>query len=424
MTRLSDRSSERVLLAAIAVVVAVLVSTIQFRLFADDVWFRDVLTSGAHDGLLGYISFRFEHWSSRVVIEAVLVTVVQAPWLWKLVTAVAFFVVITVPPRFLARTPAARVPLTLASAAVTAAIPLGLVFETGYVATTTNYLWPLAAGLLAAWPAVDRLNQVRTRPPVYVVAALGLVYAAGSELVAAILFFEYAVTLGVELRRGRPAKALLPYAAGALLGVVVALAAPGNARRAEQEIATWFPTYGDLGLLRRAEMGYSSTLRSTFLSGYLLPLVFFAVLLALVLVRRLGTLWSVVAAVPLFAGVLLGLNPGSRVTSWFAGQFTQYGLMAADRPGSWVAFLALTVFLACLTAAVAVAFTRPSRAVATLLVVYVGFFTRFILGFSPTVWASGDRTDTFLLFAFGLGTLMVLVELARVQRPAEAVLRP
>lgn len=103
----------------------------------DMVYFKTLLDGNSSLGEI--LAHRYETWSSRMVIEAVLIPLVHCPLLWKILDIVIF----TSLPVLLCGLLGVTGARTLVCNRTGAALSVCDVASAGWIATTTNYLWPL-----------------------------------------------------------------------------------------------------------------------------------------------------------------------------------------------------------------------------------------------------------------------------------------
>ena len=438
---------EPIILAAIGIITLSLVFGIRWQWLGDDGVYRDFANPiGQFSGsLTAFLDQRLTYWTSRAIIESAIFLVIRRLFWWRLITALAFWVTIVVPPYLITRQSNLRIRLMLLSALLVLTIPSAVWFSAGYVATSVNYLWPLAAALLAAVPAVLLVQNRKVNPRWYVLATVGAIFAANAEIVAALLAALYVIALAftffrnwisrnsaitnINLSEGNcptktyPAPAsfrikrnYLVIGAFLLFSIVMLgyhLTSPGNAAR---RLTNW--SFDPLPII--IERSYSSTLRQLFLSGYLLPLAFFAVV-AYRNYRTHGlTLFTYLSLIPLAGSLLLrdGLIPGT-LGATFQSLFHFGNLLWDPRdaalplaltPANVFAFTALTVML--ITAVIAVItanFSLPKMLVIIALLA-AGFVSRFIVANSVGEGLADlfHRTDLYMLIAFLIATLVAV----------------
>ncbi len=103
----------------------------------DMVYFKTLLDGNSSLGEI--LAHRYETWSSRMVIEAVLIPLVHCPLLWKILDIVIFTSLPVLLCGLLGVTGRGR----WFVAGLVLLYPFADMASAGWIATTTNYLWPL-----------------------------------------------------------------------------------------------------------------------------------------------------------------------------------------------------------------------------------------------------------------------------------------
>lgn len=80
---------------------------------------------------------------------------------------------------------------------------------------------------------------------------------------------------------------------------------------------------------------------------------------------------------------------------------------------TWIATFLVMGLLGCLIVGIYVSFTEKKVATFGMLLLLMGFCSRVIMGFSPTVWASGVRTFYIMYMVAAILVLMLLKELSK-----------
>ena len=426
---LESRRVEISMMIAIGLAALVLVFQIQWSWLSDDALMLEwSAANGPHGGsVVSFLNLWLRGWSSRIAIGGAWFIFVNHLVWWRILTALAYWLVIVLPAFLIGRNRVQRQMLIPVSALLLLSIPTVVWFDAGLVATTANYLWVLAAGMLAALPAVFYFQRRSFSPLWYVVTILSGFYAASFEIGAPILFAIYAFMLGrglylhrnsarnVEVTNRGQIAAFSLFALLFLAMVIWHLTSPGNAARG---MGSWFgPMFGIL-----VERSYSSTLRQIFMSRYLIPLTFF-VLVAWRNYRKSG--WSPLTFISLapIAGSLLlrdahfpGLM-GERINSLFRGgnllwDTTGPEILHTAFPLNLAAILLLTIMLAAVIIAIWGALGWGSELWILLAILGAGFASKFIVVNTLGLALDNDfhRTDLFLLYAFVFAILVLLTD--------------
>ena len=391
--------------------------------FGDDMVYRDVLKTRS---LGEFLQRRYAGWSSRVLIEAIMVPFAGWNiWAWRIADSLMMAVFLwTVADLF--GTSSGKTGSQVAFFVMCLTVPIAVWNNAGWVTTTINYLWALTLGLVALRPLKHWFTGEACRPWEYVVCTLCLIYAANMEQMAAILLGAYLVCGGYLL--GKKRKLPLFYwveLTGIMASLAFILTAPGNAIRLEQETEKFLPYFGELNPAQKLWMGFLDTGNYYLAGGERTDnfvFGFFAGILLLVVLdscirgsakdksraKKCGMILVAAVAPAFFWGI-------GRLGYWLlaSGKLTRgrngIGVLIQNRflPGESYFSTGLVCFqticyLAVLLAVIVtvVWLWRGSTELwLQLLILAAGLASRLIMGFSPTVYASGDRTAIFCTVA-------------------------
>ncbi|HAF86412.1 MAG TPA: hypothetical protein DCG32_08660 [Sphaerochaeta sp.] len=370
--------------------------------WGDDLYFRDTMQS-ENLTLSSFLAIRYNNWSSRLIIEALLVLIAHSPivW-WFLDTAIIVLAAHSLSrllPKMDRRTNYLLVCLVFT-------YPFIDMRTAGWIATTMNYIWPLSLGLYAMVAIKKILQGEPLRIYHYVLSVLALLYAANHEqmgtlLVGFFVFFSvYQVVVQKKLHWFLLVQALLGIAS-----VVFILIAPGNGIRTAWTIETQFPGYVALSLFDKLEMGFSSTLFGLVMEPNLSFIVFGLVLFLAAKVTKQSRMFLLIAAVPLFFSLVFGLlGPVFGKLLPFVG-FIRGAMTETGTNPTFSDFISLVpdllLIVICLSVLVSLyrIFVDKKDAWLVLLVLGAGFASRMIMAFTPSIWFSEDRTFIYLYFA-------------------------
>ena len=222
----------------------------------DMVYFKTLLDGNS--SLSEILAHRYETWSSRMVIEAVLIPLVHCPLLWKILDIVIFTSLPVLLCGLLGVTGRGRWFVT----GLVLLYPFADMASAGWIATTTNYLWPLW-GVLVIGMVLKQLRCGRKVPVWEVAAALLACAYAGSQEQAAVLLL---LLFGMEVLHYISEKCMKQPLLYALCGIdiislVYILSCPGNAIRSAQEMAGRMPEFADFTFAEKLYMGLANVER-------------------------------------------------------------------------------------------------------------------------------------------------------------------
>lgn len=94
--------------------------------------------------------------------------------------------------------------------------------------------------------------------------------------------------------------------------------------------------------------------------------------------------------------------------------FTRFGTkLSIYHPGTWVATFIVLGLLLCLIIGIYISFDDKNLLFFLVVLMMMGFCSRLIMGFSPTVWASGMRTYYILFIVVAIIVLKGINEMKK-----------
>jgi len=412
MSALARRSGLWLLAALAVAVLGLHLTAIGNTLVADDHYFSQVLEERS---LIEYLRFRYERWTGRLAIEAVLALLVAHGPAWKLLNSAMLVLLCHAAGRLALRDSpyfAPGVPALLAFALFLLLAP-GVVYESAWWRTgAINYLWPAATGLYSLLAFTDRERNTLPRRMACLLAAG---FASQHEQFALVLL-PTATWLALAMRGPHRSERRWDLAQWLFMLINAALLflAPGSRNRYVAEIGTHFPDFHALDVLDRAAIGLELVHGGMVDPANLLSVM--AAALALVLLARspIGVLLKAALALPLSYILLLVLAQillpdAYRLSAYFApppmggaaaSSLRNYAMHA------WLATVSVGLAIAC---SLAVAHT-PLELLRNLAAFALGLGAVFVLGYSPTAYASGNRIHfvaQVVLLVWTLGLLGV-----------------
>lgn len=373
----------------------------------DDWVFWGVLESG--ENLLTWLAGRWENWSSRLVIEAILCLITHSIWAFRMLDS-AMMVLFAWALCRLAGSEKRPGMLALSSLLVTT-IPFAMLRSTGWMATSLNYYWPISAVAVALVPLADSLWERKTERGVAAAAVLLSVLGAGQEQTSAVIVGSYLV-LGsyLALKNKKVNRVHLVILAIAAVQLVLHLCCPGNAvRSVESAAAVNLRDYPQFSIVDKLSVCMTSTTMLLFFASCPVLLGCGALVASTIAARRRGAVAMMLALIPMgFSMFYRGTRHVSGLA--FLSNYYSYVLQLGPERIQWGGQLAIMFVLIVLLGLMALALYlsvghRP-LAICAVFAYALGFAARMALSFSPTVVESGERTMLPLYGAMMLCSLL------------------
>lgn len=301
-------------------------------------------------------------------------------------------------------------------------VPLSVYNSSGWVMTTTTYVWPLACSMPGFVIIKRDLTHEESTPYEYAVSFVLSAIGVTELSLVPVFFFASLIFLvyqgGVEKRRpSMPSAYIIAVFVLSVLGLFFALLAPGNRSRSVSELH-WFPGYDMLDFTDKMRLGMLAVMPCFWGLGYGLNYIIFPLLFVMSLKFARDRQWKLATAqipgiaIAVFFGVFpVVLGKVTHVPSFLLlFKNVQLDQFLQSPSSNFSVSLELNIYLYVLLVTVISVFYAAGkgyRGIIAVLIFVAGFCTRFMLGFSPTVYVSGIRTAYYMAISVFIVTAII-----------------
>lgn len=380
--------------------------------FGDDgTLFLNPLQESFDGSMVLFLRDRYIHWSSRIIIEFFTLLSVKYPLLWRILNTLAMTTAV-VSPIFLFKFKEKKWSLIFVSFFLFLLIPKSMFSETGWIATTTNYLWVSASLLGFLGITLAKKNRWYT----YILSLILVLYAGNLEQMNIVLLIVIPVIFVLFKKSKKNYMQLIPHFLLTLGNLSLILLSPGNKTRFEIEVSNRFTDFESLTFFRKLELGFSSTYKFLYLNNQFVFL-FLALLICIALMNNSKLLINLAAFIPMMIFVIFSLfadyfSKLLPIVEYIFTSFNNYGtIFQFMHPITWLADLLLLLTTGSILLAIVYIFKEDiPKVILLFFILALGLITRLIMGFSPTIWASASRTSLFLFFCVNITSLLIIDE--------------
>lgn len=377
----------------------------------DDMFFRQ-----ATDGttLWAYLAHRYEHWTSRVVSEFVLVNVIQWPLLWRVIDFLMFATL----PVILAKLFGGGELMNWCAAGAVLIFPFHDMGTAGWITTTVTHFWPLWGIFYVGMLLKKMLVSERIHPLEAVLGILVSIVTGSHEQYAVILFVLfvlYGFYLWKQKKRPENPAVLLPLVIVNVISLAVIAFCPGNAERNKVSIAD-LPIYAEFHFGEKLYLGLLSIER-VFIANA--DAVFFAVALiwtVLVYEKTRDYRKTLLSGLPL--AILFGQTVLRTAYPGLSGLFVIPGEILQWSWGdlsTWIPMGCLAVSVASMVYALyQLLGEKLLEFFYALILLGCGFGAGMVLGFMATIYVSGERVYAPLYSIFFVVTMFCVYRMRDV----------
>ena len=371
----------------------------------DDVFFHEALKNTT---LPAYLWDRYQTWTSRFVIEFLLVVIIKQPLLWRLINFLLFISF----PILLSRIFGGGKLMNWCAAAAVLMYPFHDMGSAGWITTTVNYFWPLWGMFYVGMLLRTMLTEQKIPLPRLLAGIPVCLIASSHEQVAVILsavfimYVCYVHTTGQKIYHKAAFAGLWVANTATLVSIILC---PGNAARNAVSIAD-LPIYETFHFGDKLYLGLLSIERVFIANADAVFFMAVLILFVLVFLKTDDYRKTLIAAVPLL--ILFGQTlirtayPGLSGLFVMPQQITEWSWGALS---TWIPMGYLLVTVASMLCSLYVLLgDRPLEYIGILLLLGMGFGAGMVLGFMATIYVSGERVYITLYFILLFVTMLCI----------------
>ncbi|MFT8352402.1 DUF6056 family protein [Clostridium saccharoperbutylacetonicum] len=283
------------------------------------------------------------------------------------------------------------------------------------------YLWPTFFCLIAMSPFIYKIYNKDISKRHYIIAMLSVLYASYMEQTAAVLIcFDIMTVLYLYKRDKKFYLGLVAENLLVLINLIIYTLSPGNELRNISETKTWYPTFGSLSLFQKVYQGVCWTHSHLVRETTILMLVISLLLFIIVFNRNSKWLVRISAFISsmYFIGSLTPINKMVLSTTSYEYPYdiqTILDKIFFNPMLDIVPAVISSVIIFSIIILMFMCIKNKNERYLCIIFYLAALSCGYILGFSPTIFASGPRiffmTNILLLMIGGILLKNILEEI-------------
>lgn len=411
--------SENIVLLALFILEIGLMIFITPNRYDDQVFLESVTGKS----VWSYVGPRYYNWSSRLIIEFVLCSVLKiSKYLWILIEALMVTLAGYSIAKLFVKNNENKKENFIMLVSMILIYPIMQMNSAGWAATTINYMWPMATGLFSLIPIRKIWDGEKIKFWQYPLYVFALLFAGNQEQSCAILFGTYLLfTVLIILKNKKIHPFIIVQDLLIIASLIFILTCPGNNIRTQTEIANQFKDFEMLTILDKIGVGLTATMGLIIDKGNIVFAIMSLIISVYIFMNYKEKLYRVISLVPVFSifGLCYFRTNINAMFPFFGSLKTllieeQVMLTAANCNNllNVIPIIFAAANFICLIMSLLLIFKNLKNNVA-ILVFLIGLASRLIMGFSPTVFLSGERTMLFFDFSMIIVSIIVWQELIK-----------
>lgn len=363
-------------------------------------------------GFFEFAIYRYKTWSSRLLIESVTMFMSNHYLLFDVTVLISVAIFFYCFNGIFLREEKYRKLQFVSPVIFLLSFPSLFFTSAGLIATVTNYLFPMISFVIAWYCIIQEKHW-------YTILSLPfLVFACMQEqfTVYAFILFVFAL-ISSYLECKRINKNYFIATCVSLLGLVSGLLCPGSANRLTTETKIWYPGFETISFPVKIIKGYLETNRVLFVTSELNIVYLFLVLIIVVSIIKKQYFATFVSGTVIYTVITQRLGMNSLLT---AVQRTIDNQNKSEIPNYFslkenlYPIVLYTLILCIVAVVVFMIFKEWKGGLTALVVLAAGYASRMTVSLSPTIYASGLRTYTPLIFSFVIVILLLSKEISGI----------
>lgn len=363
-------------------------------------------------GFFEFAIYRYKTWSSRLLIESVTMFMSNHYLLFDVTVLISVAIFFYCFNGIFLREEKYRKLQFVSPVIFLLSFPSLFFTSAGLIATVTNYLFPMISFVIAWYCIIQEKHW-------YTILSLPfLVFACMQEqfTVYAFILFVFAL-ISSYLECKRINKNYFIATCVSLLGLVSGLLCPGSANRLTTETKIWYPGFETISFPVKIIKGYLETNRVLFVTSELNIVYLLLVLIIVVSIMKKRYFATFVSGTVIYTVITQRLGMNSLLT---AVQRTIDNQNKSEIPNYFslkenlYPIVLYTLILCIVAVVVFMIFKEWKGGLTALVVLAAGYASRMTVSLSPTIYASGLRTYTPLIFSFVIVILLLSKEISGI----------
>lgn len=366
--------------------------------------------------LKDYLIYRYNNWSSRLIIDGMMIMLCKNVKykVFCVLNAATYVVMTIIISKIFNKEQNKNINIFLCFLVLL--YPLSHLGSAGYIATSINYLLPLTCLFYSMYVVLQIINNKKFSKISYIIAIITTLIACNMEQTCitfvALLFFIEIFSI-IKKKNKKKDWYIIVLFAIAIIELIFIAKCPGNSVRYNSEIKKWYNNYANYGLKEKIYLGIIPT-ASEILNQKIIFTVFALLLMIYTFGKSKNKILRTLSVIDFSFFLLMGTFSNLTKTIYQNSSKFFEIVNSQDIYGNSIALpnlICLAIILFVSLSLIYLLYEVFDHKLEYPLILIVGFASRIMMGFSPTIFASCSRTAIILYFSALVLSLIIYREL-------------
>lgn len=366
--------------------------------------------------LKDYLIYRYNNWSSRLIIDGMMIMLCKNVKykVFCVLNAATYVVMTIIISKIFNKEQNKNINIFLCFLVLL--YPLSHLGSAGYIATSINYLLPLTCLFYSMYVVLQIINNKKFSKISYIIAIITTLIACNMEQTCitfvALLFFIEIFSI-IKKKNKKKDWYIIVLFAIAIIELIFIAKCPGNSVRYNSEIKARYNNYANYGLKEKIYLGIIPT-ASEILNQKIIFTVFALLLMIYTFGKSKNKILRTLSVIDFSFFLLMGTFSNLTKTIYQNSSKFFEIINSQDIYGNSIALpnlICLAIILFVSLSLIYLLYEVFDHKLEYPLILIVGFASRIMMGFSPTIFASCSRTAIILYFSALVLSLIIYREL-------------
>ena len=366
--------------------------------------------------LKDYLIYRYNNWSSRLIIDGMMIMLCKNVKykVFCVLNAATYVVMTIIISKIFNKEQNKNINIFLCFLVLL--YPLSHLGSAGYIATSINYLLPLTCLFYSMYVVLQIINNKKFSKISYIIAIITTLIACNMEQTCitfvALLFFIEIFSI-IKKKDKKKNWYIIVLFAIAIIELIFIAKCPGNSVRYNSEIKARYNNYANYGLKEKIYLGIIPT-ASEILNQKIIFTVFALLLMIYTFGKSKNKILRTLSVIDFSFFLLMGTFSNLTKTIYQNSSKFFEIINSQDIYGNSIALpnlICLAIILFVSLSLIYLLYEVFDHKLEYPLILIVGFASRIMMGFSPTIFASCSRTAIILYFSALVLSLIIYREL-------------
>lgn len=421
-----DNKTKLIILYALFFVIILLIDIFVVTVKGDDIF---GLNKYSKENIFSVIYRLYLIHESRCVIRFVVLVFCKLPYkIWRIVNAFVYpLMVYYITKMFFKKEN--RFLGSIIVFGLLMSFDLAILSSAGWLTTTIFYSWVALAAIISIYGLKKLADGKSLSKTEMICYGILTIFAANMEQMCLILFAVYGFFVILSFMRKNVKIYPIIILILIVCEILFILTCPGNNQRTQKDINTWFPEFANFNLIDKFHLGVFSLCQSFNTWLFIFAIMFLILIMFFSYIKNKGIVPKFLSIVNIILIMIMHIRYPQYISSSIPNiglgsvRSINQGYRNFDFPSRTITLstqeqlileLLMIFLIISVTINLYLIVKDSSRKLSVDGLIVCGIFllgllTKFMMGFTPTVWASRDRSGYFLF----LSILFVIVILLK-----------